>query len=362
MTLPTTNAPETVFNVYDPKAEDRAVTDPPLLLPAPPWRKFEGDPPSEPRPRHAETREDDYTYICPPEAVRMVNAALLLRRPLLVTGNPGSGKSTLAYSIARKLGLGQVLRWNITSRSTLRDGLYSYDALQRLNDASLARTGNAEVTLPPAIDGYIRLGPLGTALLPEVTPRVLLIDELDKSDVDLPNDLLHVFEQGRFEIPELKRALDGDTKAKVLVEDSKDKSDTVKIQGVVECSAFPIVILTSNVEREFPPAFVRRCIRLHLNDPDQAGLEAIAQSHLKALLEGMDQKTRDTIYQEFLANRSKGGMVANDQLLNALYLVASVPQDQLPPEERDRLRKFLTAPLNRPVAMDSPGRTPSTND
>src|SRR5262249_15133431 len=164
------------------------------------------------------------TYQSTPEEVELVNAALYLRRPLLVTGKPGTGKSTLVNAVAYELGLGPVLSWSITSRSTLQEGLYRYDAIARLQQASLVdrlrqsgqegrttetdqddRDTESAANDPTDIGQFIRLGPLGTALLPAERPRALLIDEIDKSDIDLPNDLLHVFEEGRFEIPELVR-------------------------------------------------------------------------------------------------------------------------------------------------------------
>ena len=175
----------------------------------------------------------------------MVNAALYLRRPLLVTGKPGTGKSTLAYSIAAELMLGPVLHWPITSRSRLDDGLYRYDAIGRLQESTL--TGERVLD----VGRYLTLGALGTALLPQRRPRVLLIDELDKSDIDLPNDLLNVFEEGRFEIPELVR-LPADQRVVDSVM-TADGTDRVTVQdGVVRCDEFPIVVITSNGEREFP--------------------------------------------------------------------------------------------------------------
>ncbi len=166
------------------------------LPPAPAWRAFDGGPLVEPRlpddngsSRRLGTPERARTYRATHDEVELVNAALYLRRPLLVTGKPGTGKSTLAYSIAYELRLGPVLRWPITSRSVLQDGLYQYDAIGRLQEASLRRTtatGDEPFTAPD-IGRYIRLGPLGTALLPQRRPRALLIDELDKSDIDLPN-------------------------------------------------------------------------------------------------------------------------------------------------------------------------------
>jgi MoxR-like ATPase len=176
----------------DPSAIDRRPEPPP-------WRTFRGLPIA----RALDEASSASTFRPLAEEVELVNAALLLRRPLLVTGKPGCGKSSLAKSIAWELGLGSLLTWPINTRTTLTDGLYRYDAIARLQDASLPRAAGARDA--PEIARYLRLGPLGEALLPTARPRVLLIDEIDKSDVDLPNDLLHVLEEGRFEIPELTR-------------------------------------------------------------------------------------------------------------------------------------------------------------
>ncbi len=132
-----------------------------------------------------------------------INIALMLRRPLLVTGKPGIGKSSLAYHLAWALGLGEPLRWEINSRTTLADGLYRYDAVSHLRviqeaTAGLHRgqtEGAEEQAKHDNIGEFITLGPLGTALLPTQRPRVLLVDELDKASFDLPNDLPHVFEE-----------------------------------------------------------------------------------------------------------------------------------------------------------------------
>ena len=177
-------------------------------LPPPPiWRDFG-------RENRLKARADNFRVL--PEAVDMVNAALYLRRPLLITGKPGTGKSSLAYKVAQELELPPVLYWPITTRTTLKDGLYQYDALGRLQEVRLQEEilkANLTQTMPQEkqetrlkeIEKYITLGPLGTAFLPSTKPRVLLIDEIDKSDIDLPNDLLSIFEEGRFEIPELER-------------------------------------------------------------------------------------------------------------------------------------------------------------
>lgn len=188
------------------------------------------------------------------EELEMINAALYLRRPLLVTGDPGAGKSTLAHSVARELEFGKVLRWPVVSRTTLQDGLYHYDAIARLQDVQIASHASADGAATDAaqsVGSYIRLGPLGTALLPSDRPRVLLIDELDKSDIDLPNDLLNVLEEGEFAIPELERIADRLPGGEADVLDHDGNKVRIK-GGRVQCRAFPFVVLTSNGERDFP--------------------------------------------------------------------------------------------------------------
>lgn len=246
-----------------------------------------------------------------PDEVELVNAAIYLRRPLLVTGHPGLGKSSLAAAIAYELGLGEVLRWSITTRSTLQDGLYQYDAI----DWARASVSSPGETTSSGIGDYITLGPLGTAFLPGRVPRVLLVDEIDKSDIDLPNDLLHVFETGVFEVRELKRL-----KAEVVdvrPHGGRLPSSRVRIRnGTVRCHAFPIVVLTSNGERDFPPAFLRRCIRLDIKPPSEEKLERIVRQHL-----GDDGVARAKGFiTKFIGK--KAGELATDQLLNAIYLAA----------------------------------------
>ncbi|NGO49493.1 AAA family ATPase [Streptomyces ureilyticus] len=299
-------------------------------LPDPPsWRPLQrGMPPQDgisSSPGPADT-ERGRVFQADRELVDVVNAALLLRRPLLLTGRPGTGKSTLAHAVAYELGLGPVLHWPVTSRTTLRDGLYEYDAIGRLHEANLQRAGMKAGTSD--IGRYLQLGPLGTALLPRRRPRVLLIDELDKSDIDLPNDLLTVFEEGRFSIRELLR-LPSDQQS-VLVQTADGGQERVT-DGQVSCWAFPFVVITSNEEREFPAAFARRCLRYDIEPPGPDRLAAIVAAHLGA--DAYEQAR--PLVEAFLGQRENGD-VAVDQLLSAIHL-ARAGADEDPAQWQDLL-------------------------
>ena len=289
----------------------------------------------------------------------MVNAALYLRRPLLVTGKAGSGKSSLVEAVAYELGLGAPLRWSVTSRSTLRDALYQYDAIGRLQDEpkdgvqhpppdDAAAVRAARQAKADSVGRFVTLGPLGTALLPTKRPRALLIDEIDKSDIDLPNDLLNVFEEGEFEIPELRR-VGTDLSAEVMTSD-QSQPHVVVVGGRVRCHEFPFMVLTSNGEREFPAPFLRRCLRLDMPNPtgnrpedENPGgkrLREIVERHFK----GENLRKARKVIDDFIATARDGKKeVATDQLLNAVYFVLQ-PHTQ-PDEERKRVLAQLMREL-----------------
>lgn len=258
-------------------------------LPAPPpWRTFDGGPdqPDPPSDDHESARvlgAATDTASRPlteheTNVVDAVNTALLLRRPLLVTGDPGVGKSALAHRVSRELGLGRVLHWSITSRSDLRSGLYEYDPIARIHDISAdAAASSAGERVERPIGDYLRLGPLGTALLPHRLPRVLLIDEFDKSDIDLADDLLDVLENASYRIPELARVRSAQPEVTVPTDDPGHTA-TVR-EGQVRCHEFPFIVITSNGERPFPPAFRRRCLPIRLERPTAEQLADIVSAH-----------------------------------------------------------------------------------
>ncbi|MFD4352077.1 AAA family ATPase [Nocardia sp. NPDC058518] len=270
-----------------------------------------------------------------PADLDVINAAILCRRPLLVTGAPGLGKSSLAYLIARELALGPVLHWPITSRSTLGDGLYTYDAMRRFEEAQLTRRWWRD---PRAgIADFVTLGPLGTALLPSHRPRVLLIDEIDKADADLPNDLLHVFEDGEYTINELRRIRAYRPQVSVVAHDAGRQVPIT--DGFVRCHAFPIVVMTSNGDREFPPAFLRRCLMLKLEEPDRDQLERLVASHFGSEV----PREYDDIIATFLQRRADLGALPADRLLTALHVLTHAGGDAT--LDRQSLARTLLQPI-----------------
>ena len=307
-------------------------------LPAPPpWRAFQ----SAEKPKAPDDLETNHYWLHAERGKHFrltdltvkqaVNAALYLRRPLLVTGKPGTGKSSLAYSVAYELHMGPVLKWSITSRSTLKSGLYDYDALRRLNDIREKEAGTSPSGRgPDDIGNYLTLGPLGTALYPTDWPRVLLIDEIDKADLDFPNDLLNIFEDGEFSIPELERDEADGKPFLVRMREAQGRA-AIPPDGRVRVRQFPFIVLTSNGEREFPAPFLRRCIRVQMPDPTDNDLQRIIESHLGAAR----MERAAGLLKSFANDRDR---LATDQLLNAVFLtIGSDKHSSVPTDDKERM-------------------------
>jgi len=296
------------------------------------WRRIPDPPPWRDR-AAVKTR-----FVATPELLEAVNAALHLRRPLLLTGLPGSGKSMLASVIAAELELGQLLEWHVTSRSTLTDALYHYDALGRLHATQTGQAGNGE-----RVEDFVTLGPLGTALSDKDHPRAVLIDEIDKSDLDLPGDLLHVLELGEFDIPPLVRdARNSQRQSATPVTHRVRGADRAAYEvtgGVVRRAHLPVIVLTSNGERTFPPPFLRRCVRFEMPTPSKTFIEEVVTAHL-----GRAATQQQVIVQDFAARLVEGQNLALDQLLSLVYLVTG----EAPPgsEARSRIQRILLEELS----------------
>jgi MoxR-like ATPase len=185
------------------------------------------------------------SYITSPELRHAVNVAAAIERPLLVRGEPGTGKTLLATAVAEDLGL-ELITWNVKSTSKAADGLYVYDTVKRLQDS---RFGDHDVS---DIRQYIQLGPLGRALTSE-KQVVLLIDEIDKADLEFPNDLLHELDVMEFTVVET-----GDSH---------------------RAAQRPIVVITSNAEKELPDPFLRRCIFHFIEFPGEELMTSIVHVH-----------------------------------------------------------------------------------
>ncbi len=184
-------------------------------------------------------------YVLSPELKDNVNVAIALGRPLLVKGEPGTGKTLLAHSIAQGLGM-ELMVWNIKSTTKAQEGLYVYDTVQRLNDA---RFGEGDIS---DIKKYIKLGKLGEAFASE-KQVVLLIDEIDKADIEFPNDLLHELDVMEFYIPETHET--------------------------IRAKQRPIVVISSNSEKELPDPFLRRCVFHFIEFPEEELMEDIIRVH-----------------------------------------------------------------------------------
>lgn len=235
-------------------------------------------------------------YVASEQLLSSVNVAIALQKPLLIKGEPGTGKTMLAEAVAQSLGKKLVI-WNIKSTTKAQDGLYMYDTIQRLYDGQFGEEGVDDIAR------YIKLGKLGEAFEAD-EQVVLLIDEIDKADLEFPNDLLWELDQMEFYIHETKRT--------------------------VKAKHRPIVIITSNAEKELPDAFLRRCIFHYIDFPDETLMEEIVRVHYPDVEDRLLKEAMDVFYEirTFRDIRKKPSTSELIDWINALQL-GGVPVEKI---------------------------------
>jgi MoxR-like ATPase len=249
------------------------------------------------------------TYVATEDLMVAVNAAITLERPLLVKGEPGTGKTILAHEVARALGK-DLIQWHIKSTTKAQQGLYEYDAVSRLRDSQL---GEARVH---DIGNYIVRGKLWDAFEADVAP-VLLIDEIDKADIEFPNDLLLELDRMEFHVYET--------------------------QQQIAARQRPIVFITSNNEKELPDAFLRRCFFHYIRFPDRETMEEIVEVHYPGLQKSLVREALNVFYEI----RDVPGLKkkpSTSELLDWLKLLLA--EDVTPEVLRSKDPKSLIPPLH----------------
>jgi len=253
-------------------------------------------------------------YIAAPDLMQTVNVAVQLSRPLLIKGEPGTGKTMLAQSIAKGLEM-PLLIWNVKSTTKAQDGLYVYDTVQRLYDGQF---GDRDVS---DIARYIKPGKLGEAFASNERV-VLLIDEIDKADLEFPNDLLWELDQMEFHIPETHEN--------------------------VKAVHRPIVLITSNAEKELPDAFLRRCVFHYIEFPDEAMMERIVRVHVP----GLDKRLLDLAMQSFYWLRDLPGLQKKPSTSELIDWVQALERGGVDPKEIAARLPFMGVLLKKDHDVD----------
>ncbi|CAG0992436.1 hypothetical protein RHDC1_02465 [Rhodocyclaceae bacterium] len=256
--------------------------------------------------------EGSTDYVATPDLMLAVNAAITLQRPLLVKGEPGTGKTMLAETVAAALGL-PLLQWHIKSTTKAQQGLYEYDAVSRLRDSQLGGEHGSRVH---DIANYIVKGVLWQAFSAE-TPTVLLIDEVDKADIEFPNDLLRELDRMEFHVYETRE--------------------------LVKAKHRPIVFITSNNEKELPDAFLRRCFFHYIKFPDKETMQSIIDVHFPNIKKALIREALEVFFElrEIPGLKKKP---STSELLDWLKLLMA---EDIPPEAlRAKDQKTAIPPLH----------------
>ena len=251
-------------------------------------------------------------YVATPDLMLAVNAAIVLQRPLLIKGEPGTGKTMLAEEVAKALGA-PLLQWHIKSTTKAQQGLYEYDAVSRLRDSQL---GGVDGDRVHDIANYIVKGVLWQALEAD-QPTVILIDEIDKADIEFPNDLLRELDRMEFYVYET--------------------------QQLVKAKHRPIVFITSNNEKELPDAFLRRCFFHYIRFPDKETMQSIVDVHFPGLKRSLLKEALEVFFElrEVPGLKKKP---STSELLDWLKLLLA---EDIPPEAlRSQDRKVAVPPLH----------------